>query len=147
MLSTHFCFLRHKNATDCFHDIYIYNIYAYPYNIHICNIWIYNIYIHGYIYVHMQCPRYMYVYTRSQEKNASTGTCLSLSFIFLFFLNPQQRICFYWSLERGRVRVREEHQCEKEIWIRCFSYTPRPGIKPANQVCALTGNQKPQLFV
>ena len=38
-------------------------------------------------------------------------------------------------------REGEKHRCERETLLGCLSYTPQPGIEPATQACALTGNQ------
>lgn len=50
--------------------------------------------------------------------------------------------------EGQRERKRErENPWERETSVGCFPYAPQLGIKPANQACALTGNQTYNLSV
>ena len=50
-------------------------------------------------------------------------------------------------LEREEGRERETETLIWETSICCFLYTSWPGIKPATQVCALTGNRTCSLLV
>ena len=65
---------------------------------------------------------------------------------FVFFKSSPEDI-FIDSRERGRVKEKEKHQCEREISISCLPHAPWPGFEPATWVCVLTGNRISNLLV
>ena len=57
-----------------------------------------------------------------------------------FSLKPHLRTYFFKVDIRERKGEREKkkkHRCERETLISCLTHMPGPGIKPANEVCAL----------
>ena len=58
-----------------------------------------------------------------------------------FFLILTQGHIFIAFREREREREREKH------WLVAFPYVPLPEVKPATQVCVLTGNQTRNISV
>ena len=68
--------------------------------------------------------------------------CLILSesshCLFCFVFNPHPRTHFHCFQREGG---RKKHRCKREASIGCLPYVPKPGIKPATQVCDLTRNR------